>query len=94
MRTSILFAAAAVVTLALVGAGPPAEAQSGSKMFPAAPPHAATAHRYRYRAATAPKKKAAVRGYLPRSAAKGPGRCGTHMYWKGGKCHDARAPSK
>jgi hypothetical protein len=46
--------------------------------------------------AAAPKKKAPARGFLPRKAgAKGPGGCGTFMYWKGGKCVDARvAPPK
>jgi hypothetical protein len=59
-----------------------------------APPKAAKKAPPR-RAATAPKKKAAARGFLPSKAgAKGPGRCGTYMFWKGGKCVDARAPSK
>ena len=88
MRTSILLAAAAAVTLAFVGAGPSAEAQGGpmggSMMYPMT----------QSKAAKAPGKGPAARGYLPRSAAKGPGRCGTHMYWKGGKCHDARSPGK
>jgi hypothetical protein len=88
MRTGILLAAAAAVTLALAAAGPSAEAQGGSTMYPMAPLQAAKSPPHR--AVMAARRKAAARGYLPRSAAKGPGRCGTHMYWKGGKCHDAR----
>ena len=35
--------------------------------------------------------KTAVKGLTMRTAAaKGPGMCGTYMYWKGGKCLDAR----
>ena len=35
--------------------------------------------------------KTAVNGMTMKAAAKkGPGMCGTFMYWKGGKCEDAR----
>jgi len=81
MRKSMLLAAAAATALVLAGAGPSALAQGGPMMSPTAPP----------KAAKAPRKAGKARGYLPRSA-KGPGRCGTHMYWKAGKCHDARTP--
>jgi hypothetical protein len=58
----------------------------GGPMMSSPPPKAAKA---------APKKKTGAKGYLPRAAAKGPGRCGTGMYWKAGKCVDARAaPAK
>jgi hypothetical protein len=90
MRTSILLAAATATTLVLASVGPAAVAQSmGGPMMSSPPPKAAKpAPR---KAATAPRKKTAARGFLPRAAgAKGPGRCGTHMYWKGGKCVDAR----
>ena len=47
------------------------------------------------RTAAAPKRKPAARGFLPRTAGKkGPGQCGTFMYWKGGKCVDARDKKK
>lgn len=37
------------------------------------------------------KAKTAVKGMTMKAAAKkGPGMCGTFMYWKGGKCMDAR----
>ncbi len=83
MRTGILLAAATAATLVLASAGPSAVAQSmGGPMMSSPPPKAAKA---------APMKKPTARGFLPRTAgAKGPGRCGTHMYWKGGKCVDAR----
>jgi uncharacterized protein (DUF2147 family) len=35
--------------------------------------------------------KTAVKGMTMKAVAKkGPGMCGTYMYWKGGKCMDAR----
>ena len=41
--------------------------------------------------AKAAKAKTAVKGMTMKAAAKkGPGMCGTYMYWKGGKCMDAR----
>jgi hypothetical protein len=83
MRTSILLAAAAAA-LALAGTVPSAVAQ----MYPMATPQSGKASSPGIKTA----KKPVAKGYLPRSAAKGPGRCGTHMYWKGGKCHDARSP--
>lgn len=103
MRTTILLAAATAATLVFASVGPSAVAQgmggpttsspAPKKATKAPPRRAATAPRKA--AAAAPKKKAAARGYLPRSAgAKGPGRCGTYMYWKGGKCVDARTPGK
>ena len=37
------------------------------------------------------KSKPAVKAKtMKASAKKGPGLCGTYMYWKGGKCMDAR----
>jgi hypothetical protein len=58
----------------------------GGPMMSSPPPKATKA---------APKKKPAARGFLPgKTAKKGPGQCGTYMFWKGGKCVDARAPSK
>jgi hypothetical protein len=86
MRTSILLAAATATTLVLASIGPSAVAQGmGGGPMMSSPPPAAKA---------VPKKKSPARGYLPRAGAKGPGRCGTHMYWKAGKCHDARLPKK
>ncbi len=97
MRTSILLAAAAATALVLASVGPSAVAQgmggttmSSKKAAPKAAKKAAPR-----KAAAAPRKKTAARGFLPGKAAKkGPGQCGTYMFWKGGKCVDARAPSK
>jgi hypothetical protein len=88
MRTTILLAAATAATFVFASVGPPAVAQGmGGPMMSPPPPQATKA----------PRKGTAARGYLPRSAGgkgiKGPGRCGTNMYWKAGKCVDARAPS-
>lgn len=44
-------------------------------------------HGYVAAPAAKPAAKTAVK-------AKGPGSCGTYMYWKAGKCNDARAPKK
>jgi hypothetical protein len=86
MRTTILLAAATAATLVFASAGPSAVAQGmGGPMMSSPSPQKAT---------KAPSKG---KGYLPRSAGgkgiKGPGRCGTNMYWKAGKCVDARTPS-
>jgi hypothetical protein len=104
MRTSILLAAATATTLVLASVGPSAVAQGmgGQTMTSKkAPPKAAKAPARKAakaaprRTAAAPKKKTAAKGFLPgKTAKKGPGQCGTYMYWKGGKCVDARAPSK
>jgi hypothetical protein len=94
MRTSYLLAAsiAALFALASVDRSAQAQGEPGAKSSTAKPKAAKAAPR---RTAAAPKKKAAAKGYLPRTAgAKGPGRCGTMMYWKGGKCVDARATPK
>jgi hypothetical protein len=65
----------------------------GGPMMSAPPPKAAKAAPRK--AIAAPKKKMAARGFLPSKAGKkGPGQCGKYMYWKGGKCIDARAPAK
>jgi hypothetical protein len=93
MRLSILLAAATATTLVFASVGPSAEAQMGGPMggptMSSPPPKAAKAAPRK--AATAPRKKTAARGFLPgKTAKKGPGQCGTHMYWKGGKCVDAR----
>lgn len=92
MRTSMLLAAATATAFVLASAGPSAMAQGGpmgGPMMSSPPPKAAKAAPRRTGAA--PRRKTAARGFLPRSAgAKGPGRCGTNMYWKGGKCVDAR----
>ena len=91
MRTSILLAAATATTLVLASVGPSAVAQGmggpmGGPMMSSPPPKAKAAPK---------KKKTGAKGYLPRAAAKGPGRCGTVIYWKAGKCVDARAaPAK
>jgi hypothetical protein len=92
MRTSILLAAATATTLVLLSVGPSAMAQSmGGPMMSSPPPKATKAPARR--GAVAPRKRPAARGYLPRGG-KGPGRCGTYMFWKGGKCVDARLPRK
>jgi hypothetical protein len=95
MRTSLLLAAsiAAVFTLASVPQSADAQGEPGMKS-PAAKSTAGKATPRR--SAAAPKKKAAAgRGFLPRAAgAKGPGRCGTYMYWKDGRCVDTRLPKK
>lgn len=92
MRKSLLLAAsmASIFALASVDRSAVAQGQPGAAT---AKPKAAKASPRR--AAAAPKKKTAARGFLPRKAgAKGPGQCGTFMYWKGGKCVDARLPKK
>jgi hypothetical protein len=96
MRTSILLAAATATTLVLASVGPSAIAQGGSMGGPTmSSPSPKAKKASPRRAAAAPKKKAVAKGFLPSKAGKkGPGRCGTYMFWKGGKCVDARAPSK
>jgi hypothetical protein len=94
MRKSLLLAAsiAAVFVLASVDRSAEARGERGATM---AKPKAGKASKAAPRRAAAPKKKAASRGFLPRKAGtKGPGQCGTFMYWKGGKCMDARLPKK
>jgi len=92
MRLSILLAAATATTLVVASVGPAAQAQMGGTMgIPtmSSPPPKVTKAPPR-RASAAPKKKTAARGFLPSKGKKGPGQCGTYMYWKGGKCVDAR----
>ena len=88
MRTSFLLAAsiASVLTLASIDRSAEAQMMMQTQMQPGAKSSTAK-----------PKaaKKSGARGFLPRKAgAKGPGQCGTYMYWKGGKCVDARLPKK
>jgi hypothetical protein len=97
MRTSFLLAASIAGVFALAGIDRSAEAQmlmetQPSAKSPTAKPKAAkTGQR---RSAAAPKRKTAGRGFLPRAGGKGPGQCGPMMYWKGGRCVDARATKK
>ncbi len=92
MRMSIPLAAAIGAVVVLASASPSAEAQSGSMSGPMMGPMMYSAPP---KGAKAPPPRAAAKGYLPRTAGrKGPGGCGTYLYWKGGKCHDARSPSK
>jgi len=97
MRTSILLAAATATALVVASVGPSALAQGmGGPTMSSPPPKAAKAAPRKAakaaprKTAAAPRKKTAARGFLPGKAAKGAGRCGTYMYWKGGKCVDAR----
>lgn len=99
MRTSLLLAAsiASMFTLASIDRSADAQMLMQTQMQPGAksPTAKPKAARPAPRRAAAPKKKTAARGFLPRKAgAKGPGQCGTYMYWKGGKCVDARSPKK
>jgi len=97
MRKSLMLAASIATLFVLANVNRPAVAQDqpGAATSTAKPKAAKKAAKAapRRAAAKARTKKAAAKGYLPRGA-KGPGRCGTFMYWKGGKCVDARLPSK
>jgi hypothetical protein len=84
MRTSFLLAASIAGIFALVGI----ERSAVAQMQPMSPMAESKAPK------AAPKKKPAGRGFLPRKGGKGPGQCGTYMYWKGGKCVDARTGKK
>ena len=87
MRISFLLAASTAGILALAGIERSAMAQM-QPMSPMAEPKAP-------KATGAPKRKPAGSGYLPRKGGgKGPGQCGTYMYWKGGKCVDSRTGKK
>jgi hypothetical protein len=94
MRKSLLLLAASIATafvLVSIDRSAVAQGQPGATM---GQPKGGKASKATPRRAAGPKKKAA-RGFLPRKAgAKGPGQCGTYMYWKGGKCVDARLPKK
>jgi hypothetical protein len=90
MRISIPLAAAVAAIVVLASVSPSAEAQSmsGPMMGP-------MMYYSPSKAAKAPPRRPAARGSLARAAGrKGPGSCGTYMYWKGGKCLDARLPKK
>ena len=98
MHKSILIAASLATVLVLATAHRAVEAQSEpGPASSAAKPKAAktkaprTATTRGKRTATKGTKSAA-RGYLP--GRKGPGQCGTYMFWKGGKCVDTRLPKK
>jgi hypothetical protein len=94
MRTSFLLAAsiASIFTLASIDRSAVAQMQPGPMSSTAKPKAAKASPR---RTAAKPKRKAAARGFLPgKAGGKGPGRCGTMMYWKGGKCVDARTGKK
>ena len=95
MRKSLLLAASIATVFVLANVNRSAVAQGQPSAATAKPKAAKKAAKAAPRRAAAEPgtKKAAARGYLPRGA-KGPGRCGTHMYWKGGKCVDARLPRK
>ena len=95
MRKSLLLAASIATLFVLANVNRPAVAQDQPGAATAKPKAAKKAAKAapRRAAAKAKTKKAAAKGYLPRGA-KGPGRCGTFMYWKGGKCVDARLPKK
>lgn len=98
MRTSLLLAASitSMFTLASIDRSADAQMLMQTQMQPGAKSSTAKpkAARPAPRRAAAPKKKTGARGFLPGKGAKGPGRCGTYMYWKGGKCLDARLPKK
>jgi hypothetical protein len=87
MRTSLILAASIATILVLASVDRAAEAQSqpGAK--------SSTAKAKAAKAKPKAAKAGARRGFLP--GAKGPGQCGTFMYWKSGKCVDARVtPAK
>jgi hypothetical protein len=83
MRKSFLLLAASLATaLVLVGVDRTAVAQGGMGGTMS-------------KSKAAKPKAAKRRGFLPGARGKkGPGQCGTFMYWKGGKCVDARLPKK
>lgn len=98
MRTSLLvaasiatlFAFASLDRTAVAQGQPGAPTQPGAKST-AKPKAAAKAAPRR----TATRQRTKARGFLPgKTASKGPGQCGTFMYWKGGKCVDTRLPKK
>jgi hypothetical protein len=84
MRKSLLLAASLATIFVLANVDRSAEAR-GQPRATTAKPKAAKATPRRVAAGPRSKKTA---------SAKGPGRCGTYMYWKGGKCIDARLPPK
>lgn len=81
MRTGFLLATSIAALGAIAYIQLPAEARGPGSGYTAtmAPPAKAKPR----------TKRTRVMGF--RAPAKGPGRCGTYMYWKGGKCNDARA---
>ena len=96
MRTSFLLAASIAGMFTLASFDRSAEAQMQAPMQPAAksPTAKPKAKAGQRRSAVTPRGKTAARGFLPRAGSKGPGRCGPMMYWKGGRCVDARGPKK
>jgi hypothetical protein len=92
MRTSLLLAASIATLFAFASLDRAAVAQGQPGAKSTAKPTAATKAAPRR---TAARKRTKASGFLPGKAArKGPGQCGTFMYWKGGKCVDARLPKK
>jgi len=91
MRRSFLWTASIAATvLALVSIGRSAEAYGdrGARYYYYTPRVVvAPGPVMRYRAR--PLARGRVAGFRAPTA-KGPGMCGTYMYWKGGKCNDAR----
>jgi hypothetical protein len=93
MRTSFLLAAsiASIFTLASIDRSAVAQMMPDPMASTAKPKAAKASPR---RAAAAPRRKTTARGYLPGAGKKGPGRCGPFMYWKAGRCVDARTSKK
>jgi hypothetical protein len=91
IRKTLIALLAVAIAIAL---SPVQELQAASLLSPGSQP-AADNMTYTVQAKKAAKKKAAKKGKAKakkaksKSKKKGPGRCGTGMYWKKGKCEDA-----
>ncbi len=83
MRSGFLLLCAAALSATMLGPLPSADAKGTRSKHVAHKADAAPR-----RSGRAPRKST-VRG-APVTAAKRPGGCGTFMYWKDGKCNDAR----
>lgn len=91
IRTTLVALLAVAIAIAFA---PVEELQAASLLSPGSQP-AADNLSYTAQAKKAAPKKAAPKKSKPkakkgkRAKSKGPGRCGTGMYWKKGKCEDA-----
>jgi hypothetical protein len=88
MRSLLIAAAGALMfTILLSGVPDEADARGSGKAARARTDAAMTAK-------TSRRAKKSRRARTKVAAAKRPGSCGTYMYWKGGRCQDARDKKK
>jgi len=88
IRKTLIALLAVAIAIAFA---PVQELQASSLLSPGSQP-AADNVTYTVKAKKAAKKKAPAKAKAKkgkRAKSKGPGRCGTGMYWKKGKCEDA-----